>query len=474
VGNLFRQQTVIYRTPDGKRCKAGTPGAKRYIVKSKKWYWQNHGKREPLSESKETARSMLAVKVGEAERASVGLEDRFREHRDRPLTEHLEEFGRFLAGKGNVAEHVQRTVSQCRAVLAGCQFDRAGDLRESDVIDFLARLRAPADVSLDPRKKEYTVDEVAAVCGIFAGSVRRLARRKILTGEGKREKLRFSREAVQALLEHRSRGRGITTSNHYLVAIKAFSKWLVRDNRFPFDALAHMSRQNADVDRRRQRRALREEPFSRFIEATATGPAFRGLTGADRLVLYTLAANTGFRASELGSLSPSSFAFEATPATVTVRAGYSKHRREDVQPIRPDVAEMMRQYCARKPDREPLWPGTWTEAAAEMIRGDLAAVGIPYRDDAGRYFDFHAMRGQFISSLAAGGVHPKVAQTLARHSTINLTMDYYTHLDVFDVAGALDKLPGLPAGSERKASADVATAGEAPKSPKRVKSGRAV
>ena len=66
--------------------------------------------------------------------------------------------------------------------------------------------------------------------------------------------------------------------------------------------------------------------------------------------------------------------------------------------------------------------------APEMLRNDLAAASIPYQDDSGRYFDFHAMRGQFISLLAAGGVHPEVAQALARHSTITLTMDTYAHV----------------------------------------------
>jgi hypothetical protein len=60
------------------------------------------------------------------------------------------------------------------------------------------------------------------------------------------------------------------------------------------------------------------------------------------------------------------------------------------------------------------------------------------------------MRGQFISLLAASGVHPKVAQVLARHSTITLTMDYYTHLDVLDVAGALEKLPDLSPSATSK------------------------
>src|SRR5579859_4879360 len=58
---------------------------------------------------------------------------------------------------------------------------------------------------------------------------------------------------------------------------------------------------------------------------------------------------------------------------------------------------------------------------------DLAAAGIVYRDADGRVFDFHGLRYTFISNLARGGVHPKTAQHLARHSTIALTMDRYTH-----------------------------------------------
>jgi hypothetical protein len=79
-----------------------------------------------------------------------------------------------------------------------------------------------------------------------------------------------------------------------------------------------------------------------------------------------------------------------------------------------------------------------------MIRADLEAAGIPFQDDAGRVFDFHALRHQFISNLAAAGVHPKNAQILARHSTITLTMDRYTHQSVQESAAALDKLPALP------------------------------
>lgn len=51
------------------------------------------------------------------------------------------------------------------------------------------------------------------------------------------------------------------------------------------------------------------------------------------------------------------------------------------------------------------------------------------------------MRHQFISNLVRGGAHPKEAQTLARHSTITLTMDHYTHLQVGDLTAALERLP---------------------------------
>ena len=72
---------------------------------------------------------------------------------------------------------------------------------------------------------------------------------------------------------------------------------------------------------------------------------------------------------------------------------------------------------------------------------------LQYRDESGRVLDFHALRHTYISSLAAGGVHPKDAQTLARHSTITLTMDRYTHSARGAAARALDVLPDL---SERR------------------------
>ena len=85
--------------------------------------------------------------------------------------------------------------------------------------------------------------------------------------------------------------------------------------------------------------------------------------------------------------------------------------------------------------------GSYARGAIEP--GDLKAAEIPYKDEAGRVFDFHSLRHQFISDLARGGVHPKEAQTLARLSTITLTMDRYTHVGIVDLISALDRLPAI-------------------------------
>lgn len=38
---------------------------------------------------------------------------------------------------------------------------------------------------------------------------------------------------------------------------------------------------------------------------------------------------------------------------------------------------------------------------------------------------------------------PKMAQTLARHSDIRLTLGVYTHVELHDQTAAIESLPGL-------------------------------
>jgi hypothetical protein len=77
------------------------------------------------------------------------------------------------------------------------------------------------------------------------------------------------------------------------------------------------------------------------------------------------------------------------------------------------VAAALRVYLESKPAGKPVWPGTWVEKAARMLRTDLEAAGVPYVDqtaDGPLFADFHALRHTYITLLGRAGVSPKVAQ----------------------------------------------------------------
>src|SRR5262249_50954263 len=106
------------------------------------------------------------------------------------------------------------------------------------------------------------------------------------------------------------------------------------------------------------------------MSVTAGGPSIKP-TSSDSCRSQVRASHSG--TCELASLIPARFRLEGRRPTVTVKAAYSKHKREDEQPRRADEADMMRQYLFGKPPRSLIWPGTWKDAAAEMVRIDLEA-----------------------------------------------------------------------------------------------------
>ena len=64
--------------------------------------------------------------------------------------------------------------------------------------------------------------------------------------------------------------------------------------------------------------------------------------------------------------------------------------------------------------------------------------------------NFHALRHTTGSWLSASGVHPKVAQQIMRHSTINMTMNIYTHTLAGQETAAIMSLPSLSVNGKLK------------------------
>jgi hypothetical protein len=110
------------------------------------------------------------------------------------------------------------------------------------------------------------------------------------------------------------------------------------------------------------------------------------------------------------------------------------------------------------------FPGALDGAAlfdvpANMCRvfdADCAAAGIVKRDGAGRVVDVHALRHSFGTMLARAGVPLQLAQKAMRHSTPVLTANVYTHLGLMDVAGAVERLPGMRATMDAQQAKKVA------------------
>ena len=78
------------------------------------------------------------------------------------------------------------------------------------------------------------------------------------------------------------------------------------------------------------------------------------MNGPDRAMLYRVAAETGFRASELGSLVSESFKLDSDSPIVEVQAAYTKNGKAAPQCIRRELAELLRPWLAKKPQGLPV------------------------------------------------------------------------------------------------------------------------
>jgi integrase/recombinase XerD len=299
----------------------------------------------------------------------------YRDHEARPLADHLDDFQAMLSAKNGTGKHASVTRNRAERIIDLAGLSRVSHLSLSKALDALARLRAT--------------------------------------------------------------GLGAETINHHVRAVKAFSRWLWRDGRAREHHLAHLSISNPEGDRRRRRRALTPEVAARLVQAAERGPKVKGMTGPDRARCYSLALGTGFRASELASLTPERFDLTANPPTATVPAAYTKNGREAVQPLPAALASRLAPWIAMLPAGRPIF--NTPERTAEMIRVDLAA-GLDYETPSG-VADFHSLRGVYISDLVASGASVKVCQTLARHSTPSLTIGLYAKASLHDIKGAVASLP---------------------------------
>lgn len=434
---------IVPLTKKGDRCRVASPV----------WYGQytdaiGDPQRVPLCENKVAAEQMLNEFVKKAERGRAGLGDPHEDHKKRRLTEHLVDWEKVLHANGNTPRHVKQAVASVRSILDGCKFTFWNDLSGSRVQEFLADLgkQGRSVNQLDPAKEIYTKRELATLLQVTPSSLSRLIRQHKLLVLGNGKARRFPKATAETLVAIRSRGRGVRTCNYYLAALKTFVNWMVKDRRAASNPIDYLSDGNEQTDRRHDRRELEIEELRRLLTATRESVrSFRGLTGPDRYHLYATACGTGFRALGLASLTPESFDLAGDKPVVTLAARKNKNRKLKVQPIPPDLAQLLRDYLKDRPAGQPIWPGKWASdrRGGEMLHLDLDSVGIPYSvegPDGPLFADFHALRHTYLTLGSRAGIDLRTLQELAGHSTPTLTARY-SHRRLHDLAGAVEKLP---------------------------------
>ena len=387
MARVFKPLITRYVDKNGKRVKKSTPGARKAKpVEAKNWYGEFRDssgriRRVPVCTDEVAAKVMFGDLLHEAEKQQAGLIDRYDEHHRAPLTDHVTTFEAHLRNKDNTEKYVLELSGKVQRIITDCRFIRILDLSASAVESCLAN--------------------------------------------------------------YRREGMSSQTSDHYLRAIKRFSRGLVNDRRTDEDVLVRLSMLSVDHDRRHDRRPLSDDEFARLVKAALGGPIVEALPGPDRAMIYVLAAWTGYRRAELASLTTRSFKLRSNPPSLAVPASHTKNRKAAEIPLHADVVERFLAWLEKKGEvkaNRPIFQlktagGHWRKTAKTM-RLDLKAAReawlsdaktaeerekreesdfLCYRDEDGLYADFHATRHTFITNLRKAGVPLTARKKLARH-----------------------------------------------------------
>lgn len=235
------------------------------------------------------------------------------------------------------------------------------------------------------------------------------------------------------------------TVNGYWSAAKAFSKWAA-ERCGTLDPLAKVKKLNEEVDRRRSRRIPTPAELLALCAAAGRCPRRRGqkaymVSGPDRGMLYRVAAYTGFRASELASLTPDSFTLAAgVPVAVTVLAADSKGGRTETVPVPAHLAAALGPWLAARPAGGFLWPGDWAENRGQWnwLRRDLARAGISQEPEP---LTFHSLRAMYVTAVIEAGATIPELQKMARHKSALTSMRHYARVKGEKLQSLADSLP---------------------------------
>src|SRR5271156_6143351 len=223
------------------------------------------------------------------------------------------------------------------------------------------------------------------------------------------------------------------TLNHYLQGMVSLVNWMEKVGRITSNPLKNVARADGRGKQMRVRRALTDEQLRMLVASSE-----------ERGIIYFTAARTGLRQEELKQSTWGDMHLDANVPFVVVRDCVAKNKKEESVQLVPEIAEVL---TAHRPigwkANDLVFPKGIPRAL--RLRKDLERNGIPYRDESGRYADFHALRYTWATVLQRNGVAQRFAMKLMRHSDIKLTSKVYTDEMQLPIYEAIKNLPRLNA-----------------------------
>ncbi len=345
----------------------------------KTWYYRfvdaegNKVERKGCSDRRVTE-EIARDKESEAARIRSGLDPKelgYRSYAALPLSGHFAAWVESLKDKGATPKHVELFTRRARRVVA------------------LIKGAKLAEIEPAKNAKREAIKKADANLKTWVES----ARLADLTEE----------RVQKALATLKTEGRSHQTCNHHRAAARAFARWCKETHRTREHSLLGVKGFNIKEDRRHDRRTISLDELHKLIRAANAGPKVLGVPGPVRALCYRLAVATGLRYSEIASVEPGSFDWEAP--SVTVAACYTKNGDPATLPLSTDLADDLAVFVAQIPAGSTVFHLP-DEKGAEMLRVDLDAAGIEYQDASGLFFDFHALRCQTATLADAAGCHP--------------------------------------------------------------------
>ena len=198
--------------------------------------------------------------------------------------------------------------------------------------------------------------------------------------------------------------------------------------------LRSVERMQTAVEPTRKRRAFSAEELQRLIAA-----------GGERGIIYLVAASTGIRRGELRKLEWRDAILGVAEPFIFVRKSIAKNRKDARQPLPHYVAQELEKVrpLAFAPNERLFKRGM---PDMDTFRKDLAASGIQYTDDQGRFADFHALRMTYSTLVGLVEASERIRMELNRHSDPRLTAHTYTDTRMLPLWAAVNRLPVLIAG----------------------------